>query len=65
MEYCHGGCFLFIERRKKEEETEWMSTAPHPEHDAMFYVEQNLFLLPVVSDEGMQGVTMGHPSNQA
>ena len=42
-----------------------MLAAPHPEHYAMFYVEQNLFLLPVVSDEGMQGVTMGHPANQA
>lgn len=39
--------------------------APHPEHDAMFDVEQNLFLLSVVSDEGVQGVTVGHPANQA
>lgn len=39
--------------------------APHPEHDTMFNVEQNLFLLSVVSDEGMQGVTVGHPANQA
>lgn len=31
----------------------------------MFNVEQNLFLLSVVSDEGMQGVTVGHPANQA
>ena len=38
---------------------------PHPEHDAMFNVEQNLFLLSVVPDEGMQGVTVGHPANQA
>lgn len=37
----------------------------HPEHDAMFNVEQNLFLLPVVSDEGMQGITVGYPANQA
>lgn len=39
--------------------------APHPEHDAMLDVEQNLLLLPVVSDEGVQGVAVGHPSNQA
>lgn len=31
----------------------------------MFDVEQNLFLLSVVSDEGVQGVTVGHPANQA
>lgn len=37
----------------------------HPEHDAMFNVEQNLFLLSVVSDEGMQGVAVGYPANQA
>lgn len=42
-----------------------MLVVPHPEHDAMFNVEQNLFLLSVVSDEGMQGVTVGHPANQA
>lgn len=42
-----------------------MLVAPHPEHDAMFNVEQDLFLLSVVSDEGMQGVTVGHPANQA
>lgn len=42
-----------------------MIMVPHPEHDAMFNVEQNLFLLSVVSDEGMQGVTVGHPANQA
>lgn len=41
------------------------SSVSHPEHDAMFDVEQNLFLLSVVSDEGMQGVTVGHPANQA
>lgn len=39
--------------------------APHPEHDAMLDVEQNLLLLSVVSDEGMQRVAVGHPSNQA
>lgn len=42
-----------------------IEAVPHPEHDAMFNVEQNLFLLSVVSDEGMQGVTVGHPANQA
>lgn len=39
--------------------------APHPQHDAMLDVEQNLLLFSVVSDEGMQGVAVGHPSNQA
>jgi len=39
--------------------------APHPEHDAVLNVEQNLLLLSVVPDEGMQGVTVGHPANQA
>lgn len=39
--------------------------APHPEHDAMLDVEQNLLLLSVVSDEGMQRVAVGHPSDQA
>lgn len=38
--------------------------ASHPEHDAMLDVEQNLLLLPVVSDEGVQGVAVGHPSDQ-
>lgn len=39
--------------------------APHPQHDAMLDVEQNLLLFSVVSNEGMQGVAVGHPSNQA
>lgn len=39
--------------------------APHPQHDAMLDVEQNLLLFSVVSDKGMQGVAVGHPPNQA
>lgn len=31
----------------------------------MFNVEQNLFLLSVVSDECVQGVAVGHPAYQA
>lgn len=49
----------------QEAETRWLLVAPHPEHDTVFNVEQNLLLLSVVSDEGMQGVTVGHPANQA
>lgn len=30
----------------------------------MFYVEQDLLLLPVVSDEGVEGIAVGHPANQ-
>lgn len=37
----------------------------HSEHDAMFNVEQNLLLLSVVSDEGVQSVAVRHPANQA
>lgn len=37
---------------------------PHPEHDAMFDVEQDLLLLPVVSDESVEGVTVRHPANK-
>lgn len=40
------------------------TAAPHPEHDAVLDVEQDLLLLPVVSDEGVQGVTVWHPANQ-
>lgn len=54
--------FLF---KMQEVEPKQMLAAPHPEHDTMFNVEQDLFLLPVVSDEGVQGVTVGHPANQA
>lgn len=54
--------FLF---KMQEVEPKQMLVAPHPEHDTMFNVEQDLFLLSVVSDEGMQGVTVGHPANQA
>lgn len=39
--------------------------ALYPEHDAMLDVQQNLLLLSVVSDEGVQGVAVRHPSNQA
>lgn len=39
------------------------SFAPYPEHDAVLDVEQDLFLLPVVSDESVQRVTVGHPAN--
>lgn len=39
--------------------------APHPQHDAMLNVEQNLLLFSVVSDKGVQGVAVGHPPNQA
>lgn len=31
----------------------------------MFNVQQNLFLLSVVSNKGVQGVTVGHPAYQA
>lgn len=41
------------------------SFTPYPQHDAMFNVEQDLFLLSVVSDEGMQRVTVGNPTYQA
>lgn len=38
---------------------------PHPQHDAVLDVEQDLLFFSVVSDEGMQGVAVGHPSNQS
>lgn len=41
------------------------SFALYPQHDAMFNVEQDLFLLSVVSDKCMQCVTVGDPTNQA
>lgn len=41
------------------------SFALYPQHDAMFNVEQDLFLLSVVSDKCMQCVTVGYPTNQA
>lgn len=41
------------------------SAAPHPEHDAMLDVEQDLLFLPVVPDEGVQRVAVRHPANQA
>lgn len=30
----------------------------------MFYIKENLFLFPIVPDEGVQGVTVRHPTNQ-
>ena len=39
-----------------------MST--NPEHDPVFYVEKYLFLLSVVTDEGVQCVTVRHPAYQ-
>lgn len=41
------------------------SAAPHPQHDAMLDVEQDLLLLAVVPDEGVQRVAVRHPANQA
>lgn len=41
------------------------SFAPHPQHDAMLDVEQDLLLLAVVPDEGVQRVAVRHPANQA
>lgn len=40
-------------------------TQTYSKHDAMFNVEKNFFLFPVVPDEGVQCVTMRHPANQA
>lgn len=47
------------------EEMTRQGLVPHPQHDTMLDVEQNLLLFSVVSDEGVQGVAVGHPSNQA
>lgn len=41
------------------------SAVPHPQHDAMLDVEQDLLLLAVVPDEGVQRVAVRHPANQA
>lgn len=41
------------------------SAAPHPQHDAVLDVEQDLLLLAVVPDEGVQRVAVRHPANQA
>lgn len=38
-------------------------TGSYPEHNAVLNVEQDLLLLPVVSDEGVKGVTVRHPAN--
>ena len=36
----------------------------HPQHEAMFNVEENLLPLTVVTDEGVEGVTVRNPANQ-
>lgn len=48
--FCRGlriGCYLL-----------W----PYPKHDSVFNVEKDFLLLPVVSDECVQSVTVGHPA---
>lgn len=47
----------------KRKQQKLCQLAPHPQHDAVLDVEQDLFLLSVVSDEGVQRVTVGHPAN--
>lgn len=37
----------------------------YSKHDAMLDVQENLLLLPVVPDEGVQRVTVGDPANEA
>lgn len=46
----------------KECTKKFATFALYPQHDAMFNVQQDLFLLSVVSDEGMQCVTVGDPT---
>lgn len=40
-------------------------TRAHPEHDAVLDVEQDLLLLTIVSDEGVERVAVRYPANQA
>lgn len=37
----------------------------YPQHDAVLDVQEDLLLLPVVSDQGVERVAVWHPTNQA
>lgn len=41
------------------------SLVTYPQHDPVFNIEQDLLLLPVVPDEGVQRVTVRDPANEA
>lgn len=51
--------------RTHEGQGHWHDGGTYPQHDAMLDVQEDLLLLPVVPDEGMQGVTVGDPANEA